>query len=90
MGILPYLLIYMLVMSIVTFFFYLADKRKARKNAWRIRERALILLSFLGGSVGAMCGMFLLKHKTKHIKFLILIPLSLLLHIALIVFLAVK
>lgn len=77
----------MLLMSVVTFFFYFADKRKAKKNAWRIRERTLILLSFLGGSVGAMCGMFLLRHKTKHMKFLILVPLSLVLHAALLVYL---
>lgn len=77
-------------MSIITFFFYYADKQKAKNGAWRIRESTLIMLSFLGGSLGAMCGMFLLRHKTKHVKFMILIPLSLLIHIALILFFLLK
>lgn len=80
MNLLSIVLIYMLAMSVVTFFVFMADKQKAKNNAWRIRERTLILLSFLGGSVGAMFGMFALRHKTKHISFLILIPLSLVLH----------
>ena len=80
----------MLAMSVITFFFYYADKKKAKAGAWRIRESTLILLSFLGGSTGAMLGMFVLRHKTKHVKFLVLVPLSFLLHIALVVFLALR
>lgn len=90
MNILTLVLLFMLIMSVITFVFYFADKQKAKKNAWRIRESTLILLSFLGGSVGAMLGMFLLRHKTKHLKFRILVPLSFLIHAALIVFLAIR
>ena len=77
----------MLIMSVITFFLYASDKKKAQLGAWRIRERTLLLFSFLGGSIGAMCGMFLLRHKTKHLSFRILVPLSLLIHIAILVFL---
>lgn len=75
------------VMNAVTFCLYAADKNKAKRGKWRIPESTLILMSFLGGSIGAMAGMFLLRHKTKHAKFLILVPLSLVLHIALAVWL---
>lgn len=90
MRLLYIVLILLGLMSIITFFFYLADKQKAKKGAWRVRESTLLLLSFLGGSIGAMLGMFLLRHKTQHAKFLILVPLSLLLHVALVVFMLVK
>lgn len=82
-----FILLYMLLMSIVTFILYAADKRKAEKGKWRIRESTLILFSFLGGSVGAMFGMFSLRHKTKHVKFLVLVPLSLLIHVAILAWL---
>ena len=60
---------------------YAADKRIAKKQNGkrRVPERTLLLLSFLGGCVGAMLGMWLVRHKTKHVRFVILVPLSLLL-----------
>ena len=45
-------------------------------------ERVLLLLAFLGGGAGAFFGMTVFRHKTKHIKFIILVPLSILLHLA--------
>lgn len=77
---------YLLIMNIVTFFIYKADKKKAQKGTWRTPESTLILLAFVGGSVGAACAMKFLRHKTKHVKFLICIPLALLLHIAIAVY----
>lgn len=90
MGSLSIILPIMLIMSTITFILYFSDKQKAKAGAWRIRESTLILLSFLGGSVGAMLGMFLLRHKTKHIKFRILIPFSFILHLVLILLLVFK
>jgi len=72
------------VMNLVTFIVYAADKSiaKRRNGGRRVPERTLLLLSFLGGCVGALFGMLLCRHKTKHTKFLILVPLSLILWIA--------
>ena len=70
-------------MNIITFIAYAADKSKAKRGAWRTPEAVLIALSFLFGSVGALAGMFVLRHKTKHIKFLICVPLSFILHVLL-------
>lgn len=69
------------VMNLITFIVYAYDKHIAqhRKGKRRVPERTLLLLSFLGGCVGAALGMVLCRHKTKHAKFLILVPLSLIL-----------
>ena len=69
------------VMSLVTFIAYGADKKKAQKKQWRTPEATLIGLSFAFGAIGAALGMKFFRHKTKHIKFLVLVPLSLVLHL---------
>ena len=78
-----YLLIYLLAMSVVTFVVYGIDKYKAKKNLWRIPEKVLILLAFIGGSLGALIGMGVFHHKTRKIKFKVLVPLALIIHIGL-------
>jgi uncharacterized membrane protein YsdA (DUF1294 family) len=55
----------------------LADKLKAKQNARRIRESTLIGISLLGGSFGAIIGMLAFRHKTKHLKFYLGLPLIL-------------
>lgn len=79
-----YLILYLVLLNIITFLTYGYDKWKAVRNAWRISEKTLFLMAFAGGSVGALLGMYLFHHKTKHASFLILIPLFLLIHIVLI------
>ena len=64
-----YLLIYLLIMNVAGFLFMLADKRRARKNRWRIPEGTLITVAALGGSVGSLLGMYTFRHKTHHKKF---------------------
>lgn len=49
----------------------LIDKQKARRGAWRIPEATLMGVAVLGGSIGAIAGMRLFRHKTKHPKFYI-------------------
>lgn len=56
---------YVACLSLVTFFVYFADKKKARKGEWRIPESTLLVLSLLGGSCGGYLAMFLARHKTK-------------------------
>lgn len=52
------------------------DKRKAKRKAWRIPERTLLLIAFLGGGLGSLIGMYYFHHKTKHTRFIILMPLA--------------
>lgn len=61
-----YYIIYLIVMSVITFFVYIADKKKAQKGKWRVSEKALLGLSFLGGAAGGYLAMNLMRHKTKH------------------------
>jgi len=75
--------IYLLAINLVTFFVYGADKLRAKKNQWRVPEKTLFLLPLLGGSVGAVAGMKIFHHKTKHWYFRIGLPLILLAQIAL-------
>ena len=76
-----------LLVNIVAFAAYVIDKRKAQKGRWRIPESMLLLLAFFGGAIGALMGMRVFHHKTKHWKFKILVPLFLVLQLALIVWL---
>lgn len=77
------LLILLLVLNILSMFLYLIDKLKSKKGTERISEDNLLLSSFLGG-IGAFLGMQIFRHKTKHLKFKISVPLFALLHIGLI------
>ena len=80
------LLIVLAAVNLLSFALYGIDKLKAKKGAWRIPEATLLLVAFLGGSLGALLGMELFRHKTKHVKFKVLVPLFLILHIALAVY----
>lgn len=56
--------IYLVAMSLITFFLYLLDKEKARSGAWRIRETTLLMFSILGGAFGGYPAMLIFRHKT--------------------------
>ena len=84
------LLIYLLIINALALAFMLADKRKATKNAWRIPEATLMGLAAIGGSLGAWLGMVLFRHKTRHPKFSVGIPVLMLLHITLLLWLVPK
>ena len=64
--VITYLLWYLAAVNLVTFTVYGVDKAKARRGAWRVPEKTLFLLPLLGGSVGALLGMLVFRHKTKH------------------------
>ena len=78
--------IYLVGINILTFLIYGADKWKAKRDKWRIPEDTLIWLAIVGGSVGALLGMYLFRHKTKHRKFQIGIPVILLVQAGLLYF----
>ena len=79
--------IYLLEINVVTLLLCAIDKACARRNAWRVPETTVLLCAALGGSGSLLVGMLLLRHKTKHKKFYIGVPLILLLQFGAIYFL---
>lgn len=73
--------IYLLLINALSFLLMLADKQKARKKRWRIPEATLLGIAAIGGSLGALAGMYLFRHKTLHFKFSLGVPVLLALHI---------
>lgn len=65
----------LILFNLVTFVLFALDKRKAVRGNWRIPEALLLILSVLGGSMGALMAMSLFRHKTQKKLFLIGIPL---------------
>ena len=60
------LLYYLIVINVVTFLVYGIDKWKAKQGSWRISEATLLILAVIGGSIGALLGMKVWRHKTMH------------------------
>lgn len=85
-----FLLIYLLIINATSWLFMLADKQKAIRGAWRIPEATLLTLAALGGSLGAVLGMRMFRHKTLHLKFSLGLPVLLAVHILLLIFLIPK
>lgn len=67
-------IIYLVFINLVGFFIMAIDKTRAIKHKWRISEKNLISISIVGGSIGILCGVHILRHKTKHKKFTVLVP----------------
>ena len=81
------LIIWLVLINLTAFALFGIDKKRAKKKQWRIPEKTLFLSAILGGSIGALLGMQLFRHKTKHWYFRYGIPFILLLQAALMVFL---
>ncbi len=75
-------LVFYIIWNIFVFTLYGIDKSKAKRGKWRISENTLIISALLMGGIGALLGMRVFRHKTKHIKFQILVPISILLNLA--------
>ena len=84
------LILYLLLINAATFLLMLIDKWKAKKNLWRISEATLMSTAILGGGVGALLGMYTVRHKTRHLKFTLGIPLILAVQIGICLFLFAK
>ena len=80
-----FLYIYLAAVSLISIVITIADKIKAKRHAWRIPEAALLGWSALGGSIAMFITMLLIRHKTKHAKFMIGIPIIMILHAALVI-----
>lgn len=75
------ILTYLELVNLVAFAAFGIDKYKAKKGRWRIPEATLMTLAIIGGSIGALAGMYLFRHKTRHHKFTIGVPAILLLQV---------
>ena len=84
----PVSLIYLALINIVTFFVYLKDKKAAEKGKDRVKIVTLLSLSFIGGSIGALCGMYILHHKTNKSYFTVGVPLMIVMQILLLFYLS--
>ncbi|MBR1593119.1 MAG: DUF1294 domain-containing protein [Ruminococcus sp.] len=60
---------YLFIMNIFSFFLYKSDKERAERKKWRISEKTLLTLGFIGGGIGALSAMHIFRHKTKHYYF---------------------
>ena len=70
------IIIYLICINIIGFFIMWLDKHKARRNQWRIPEKVLLGIAFVGGAFGALSGMRVFHHKTKHVQFVIGVPVA--------------
>jgi uncharacterized membrane protein YsdA (DUF1294 family) len=72
---------YLFAINIITLTAYVIDKVKAKRHAWRIPEATLLGLAIIGGSIGALIGIFVIRHKSRHIKFKFGVPIIFVLQI---------
>lgn len=80
-----YIAIYLIIINIIGILAMFLDKQKAKKGTWRIKESTLMMITALGGGIGTLTGMYLFRHKTKKLKFVIGIPVILIAEILLII-----
>lgn len=76
------LLVYLFIISIVTVILTAYDKVAAKKRRFRISEATLMLCGVFGGAVAEFVTMLLIRHKTRHIKFMLGLPLIITAHVA--------
>ncbi len=84
-----YLVFYWIIINLVCIFITVKDKINAKKHRQRTPEIALMILGLLGGAEAMYITMKIIHHKTKHIKFMLGLPVEIILH-AVIVFLLTK
>jgi uncharacterized membrane protein YsdA (DUF1294 family) len=77
--------IYLGCVNLLAYWLMKMDKRAAVKRQWRVKEQTLMLVAALGGSVGMLLAMQLLRHKTRHYKFRLGVPSILVLQIAVVI-----
>ncbi len=79
--------LFLITVNVLTFLLYGWDKFCAARQMWRVPEKFLLLAAVIGGSVGALAGMMILRHKTQHLKFSYGLPIILVLQIVALVYL---
>lgn len=85
-----FILICLLIINAAGFLVMTLDKLFAKTNSWRIPERTLLGIAAIGGSIGVWLAMYTVRHKTKHMKFVIGVPVILLLQIGLVLYFVLR
>ena len=80
------IIIYFIIINLIGFLIMYIDKRKAKKGKWRVPEKTLFIITALGGGIGTIAGMYIFRHKTQKIAFVIGFPLITILEIITIVY----
>ena len=80
------IIIYFIIINIIGFLAMFIDKQKAKKGKWRIPEKTLFIITALGGGIGTIAGMYIFKHKTQKIAFVIGFPLITIIEIIAIIY----
>ena len=75
------IIIYLIIINLIAFLAMFIDKKKAQKGKWRIKESTLLILALIGGSIGAISGMYIFHHKTQKPRFYIGFPIIIILQI---------
>lgn len=78
---------YLIIINLYAIIITVYDKYQAKKGGWRVKESTLLLVSALGGSIAMYATMQIIRHKTKHLKFMLGIPAIFILQAALVIFL---
>lgn len=76
------LFVYFILISIITVILTVYDKIAAKKRAFRISEATLILCGLFGGAVAELVTMLIIRHKTRHIKFMLGLPVLILVQVS--------
>ena len=77
----PVLLVWLVLVNVLNFALMGADKRRAKRDEWRVREGTFFVLALLGGTPGAIAGMYAFRHKTRHWYFRFGLPALLVLQV---------
>ena len=86
-----YIIMYVIIINLIAFLAMYIDKRRAKKGRWRIKESTLFTLVLLGGGIGGIAGMYVFRHKTQKMQFLIGFPAILITEIiCIIIYLIIK
>lgn len=84
------ILTYLVIVNVAGFLMAFIDKRKAIKNKWRVPEKSLFLSAILGGGIGLYMGFKTFRHKTLHKRFMIGVPLIVILQLLIIIFFIIQ
>lgn len=84
------IIVYFIIINVFGFFIMWLDKRKAKKGTWRISEKTLFIITALGGGIGTTAGMYVFRHKTQKIQFVIGFPFITILEIITIIYFILK
>jgi len=81
-----YLFWYLVVINLISAAVCVFDKKRAVRNKWRVSEKSLMLLAVLGGGVGMYAAMLAVRHKTRKKKFMIGIPVIIIIETAALIY----